>query len=456
MRDAVREQGCSCPAFRDPIALFHVELATGAVQILPDTLSPSARERLVTILVARSRAENRPPSGMLTVAAGEIVERPVAIGYMISESDEDLPSEVFGFVVDVAGLGDLFREWYEDRRLLPAPIAGDEPNDSILYVTVEGAGEMTVFASPIPYPTTLAASSPVGTRFDDLVIHAAVRPDAASRLIIGGLPNSRLPLLAALLALTLGVGVAAVVQLRREQEFQRLRDDFVSGVSHELRTPLAQIRMFAELQEAGKLRSPDDQSRAVRVIHRESKRLSHLVENILQFSRLRRTQGQGMPMESLDLAEAMAEGIDAVTPLVQDRGIRLRVEAEEGLEVVASRDALTRIVVNLLDNAAKYGPAGQTIELQAARRNGSVRLSVSDEGPGVPIADRERVWKAYRRLERDVKARVPGSGIGLAVVSQLAAFHGGRAWVEEAESGGARFVVEFPLAPSHAGVREAP
>jgi signal transduction histidine kinase len=288
-----------------------------------------------------------------------------------------------------------------------------------------------------------------------MIIQAAIRPDAAAQLIIGGLPNSRLPLLAVLLLLTLGVGFAAVIQLRREQEFQRLREDFVSGVSHELRTPLAQIRMFAELQEAGKLRAPEDQRRAIAVINRESRRLTHLVENILQFSRLRRTPEQRMPKEELDLAEALADGLDAVTSLLQDRGMTLQVASHPGLNVVANRDALTRIVVNLLDNAVKYGPPGQTISVTVDRLNGSARLSVSDEGPGVPQADRTAIWKPYRRLERDMKAQLPGTGIGLSVVSELAAHHDGRAWVDDVPGGGARFVVELPLAATgngkHAG-----
>ena len=215
--------------------------------------------------------------------------------------------------------------------------------------------------------------------------------------------------------------------------------------------------MFAELQESGKLKSEEDRRRAVSVIHRESRRLSHLVENILQFSRLRRTAGQHMPREELDVTEALADGIDAVTPLLEDRDMRLELAGQPGLAVLANRDALTRIIVNLLDNAVKYGPRGQTVTVGVERVNGSVRLSVVDQGPGVPSGEREGVWKPYRRLERDVKARVPGTGIGLSVVSELASLHDGRAWVEEALGGGARFVVELPLvdAASRGGPRGA-
>jgi signal transduction histidine kinase len=225
-------------------------------------------------------------------------------------------------------------------------------------VTVATAAGRTIFASPTAYPTDLSATSEIGAEHGGLVVRAAIRPDAASQLIIGGLPNSRIPLLAALLLLTLGIGIAAVVQLRREQSFQTLREDFVSGVSHELRTPLAQIRVFAELQEAGKLQTAEDQDRAIAVIHREARRLSHLVENILQFSRLRRAAGRVLPREKLDFAEALEEGLDAVTPLLEERGDRLIVAAPRGIHVIGNRDALTRIVVNLLDNAVKYGPPG--------------------------------------------------------------------------------------------------
>jgi signal transduction histidine kinase len=230
-----------------------------------------------------------------------------------------------------------------------------------------------------------------------------------------------------------------------------LREDFVSGVSHELRTPLAQIRMFSELQESGRLTSEEDRRRAIAVIHRESRRLSHLVENILQFSKLRRSPTQGMPREELDLLDALADGIDAVTPVLADREMDLSVDVSPGLRIVANRDALTRIMVNLLDNAAKYGPAGQTVRVRAERNNGAVRLSISDQGPGVPAPDRDRVWKPYRRLERDVHAKIPGTGIGLSVVAELARLHGGRTWVEDAPEGGASFVVEFPASPMASG-----
>ena len=220
----------------------------------------------------------------------------------------------------------------------------------------------------------------------------------------------------------------------------------MSGVSHELRTPLTQIRMFAELQEGGRLTSDEDRERAVSVIHRESRRLSHLVENLLQFSTLQRTGGRTLPREELDVAQAIEEGVDAVAPLMESRGTQLELVTQPGLTVQANRGALTRIVVNLLDNALKYGPDGQTVTVSVAESAGEAHVSVADQGPGVPAADRDRIWRPYRRLERDVRGPESGTGIGLAVVAHLASLHGGRAWVEAAAGGGARFVVALPLA----------
>ncbi len=104
-------------------------------------------------------------------------------------------------------------------------------------------------------------------------------------------------------------------------------------------------------------------------------------------------------------------------------------------------DAIRQVVLNLLDNAAKYGPDGQTIRVAVDR---GVRIVVEDEGPGIPARQRERIWRRYARLPRERERAIAGAGIGLAVVRDLVRLHGGRAWCESAEGGGARFVVEVP------------
>ena len=114
--------------------------------------------------------------------------------------------------------------------------------------------------------------------------------------------------------------------------------------------------------------------------------------------------------------------------------------------ILGSVEALETAVLNLLDNAVKYGPAGQNIDVSLIAQQQSVRLRVCDQGPGVPVADREKIWGGYYRLERERDSAIAGTGIGLAVVRELVGRHGGKTWVEEGRDGGARFVVEFPKA----------
>jgi len=450
LRAAAANEECACPGLLAPIALIRLDPLTQEVEVLPDTLPARLRDHLLELVMSRSPTEGPLALGILTTRAGGLLEESVAVGYMVAAGTTASAGAMYAFVLPAEALGDLLGGWFAGRRLLPPPIAGDRPNASLLYASILDAEGTTFFASTSVHPVWAGAQDTLGARYGGLIVHAHVRPDAAAQLVIGGLPDPRLTLLSVMMALTLGLGLVAFVQLRRERRFQQVRDDFVFGVSHELRTPLAQIRMFAELQETQKLTSEEDRRRAVRVVHREAMRLSHLVDNILQFSQLRRAGGHRMRREQLDLPTAIGDIVEMFEPLLEVRGVRLDFVAERGLPVLADRDALIRIMMNLLDNAAKYGPSGQTIRVRVRRVADAVRVSVADQGPGIPRADRKRIWDAYRRLDRDIEATVPGTGIGLSVVHELAGIYDWRVWVEDAEGGGALFIVELPLVPSRA------
>jgi signal transduction histidine kinase len=279
-------------------------------------------------------------------------------------------------------------------------------------------------------------------------MHVGLRSEVASQLIVGGLPRSRLPLLAGVFVLTAGLLGVAWRQLHRQQELARLRTEFVSGVSHELRTPLAQIRWFAELLHMGKLRSDEERARSAGIIDQEARRLTYLVENVLNFSRAEKGTNRVSPT-SLDLDTELRDAVEMFTPLARSRRMSVRLAVTSGLTVAADRDALRQILLNLLDNSAKYGPPGQTITVASAASpatDGSrVRFWVEDQGPGIPAADRDRVWEPYLRLNRGAESATGGSGIGLSVVRELVTLQGGAAWIEAASvSGGARVVVELP------------
>jgi signal transduction histidine kinase len=275
------------------------------------------------------------------------------------------------------------------------------------------------------------------------VVEVALRPESAASLLIGGVPRSRLPVLLGLLFLTAGLIIAALVQLRREYELSRLREEFVSGVSHELRTPLAQIRMFAETLLLDRVRSDAERRRSMEIIDREARRLGQLVENVLRFSGSSRRPARLAP-EPTALSPLVREVVEAFDPLARARDARVRIDMEPGVAAAVDHGAFRQILLNLLDNAVKYGPRGQTVTVTLVSAQGRARLSVDDEGPGVPRGERERIWASFSRLERDVSAAVAGSGIGLAVVHELTRLHGGWRWVEDSPAGGARFVVELP------------
>lgn len=444
--DALDRAHCRCPELRTPPFVFRVDLRDGRVAVLPDTVPAPVLSRLAEALAQRALAAARRDEGVIVLPAGAALEDAAAVPYAFSEDSAGAAALAYGVIYPARSFGRLFEVWYREGELLPAAITHDAPNDSLLHVDVRAPGGAVLFESGATYADALVGEDTLRADYGSLVVEAAVRPVAAARLIIGGLPTSRLPLILGLLALTLGVGAAALFQIRRERQLGRLRDDFISSVSHELRTPLAQIRMFAELQEAGKLRTNDERERAIRVINREAQRLTHLVENILRYAHLRRAGGRRAARDTVDVEAAVSEILEAFRPLAAGRSMRVVTTIAASTGVLANRDAVKQIIVNLLDNAVKYGPPGQTIRIAAVRRGGSVRISVEDEGPGVPKFERARIWEPYRRLDRAVEAHMPGTGIGLAVVRQLTDASGGRAWVEESDGGSARFIVELPAA----------
>jgi signal transduction histidine kinase len=261
--------------------------------------------------------------------------------------------------------------------------------------------------------------------------------------VIGGLPRSRVPLLLGLLALTAGLLGIAVQQLRREHDLTRLRGDFVASVSHELRTPLAQIRLFSETLLLGRVRSEVEGRRSLEIIQQESRRLTHLVENVLYFSRSERG-AQHLTRAPTRIAVLAAELIEAFAPLARSGRTLVQLDVRSDVDAPVDSGALRQILLNLLDNAVKYGGPDRTVVVRIDRRDTRAVITVDDQGPGVPADARERIWQPYSRLASAASSAVAGTGIGLAVVKELVALHGGTAWVEDAPGGGARFVIQLP------------
>ncbi|MBX6364945.1 MAG: HAMP domain-containing histidine kinase, partial [Gemmatimonadetes bacterium] len=453
-------------------AFFRVDLTTGAVEMLDGELPDAVRQALVDTLRARASRSADPARlalpvvlplrGLIrtrsdtlrTVEVRTIVaEAPIAVVAAAGQPHSHVASsivralagdtaEAFGFVVDIPAVArPVLRRIVDGAPLLPPSLTRGAPNAAVLAIDVRTRAGRPVLATGRLADAPVASDTLDGA-LSQLVARVAVRRDIADRLVIGGLPRSRLPLLAGLFALALGLTGVAVMQLRRQQQFARLRSDFVAGISHELRTPLAQIRLFSDLLESGRLDRAGAE-RSVRIIGEEARRLTYLVENVLRFSRAERS-GDRIAPAPRQLAPLVREVADAFAPLARSADVALVTQLDPDIVAAVDADALRQILLNLLDNAVKYGPRGQRVTLGLARDGDFARLWVDDEGPGIPPADRARVWEPYRRLDRDIDRVTGGSGIGLAVVRSLVRLHGGDVAIADSPAGGARVVVRLP------------
>ncbi|HWA17048.1 MAG TPA: ATP-binding protein, partial [Gemmatimonadales bacterium] len=273
-------------------------------------------------------------------------------------------------------------------------------------------------------------------------IRVGLRNEALARLAILA-PGSalRLPWLIGLLVVAAGFVAVGLLQLRREQELTRLRTDFTSSVSHELRTPLAQILLSGETLALGRARSEQQEQQVAGVIVAEARRLIRMVENVLRFAQLERGSHQVDPRPAR--LAPLIRGVLTPWLAMMDGKVRIVTELDEQASGVIDADAITQVLHNLLDNAVKYGPDGQTITVSLAQQNGHVRIGVEDEGPGVPAGLRTRIWESFVRGHTGEHRAAGGTGLGLAVVRELVVAQGGRVRVEDGVKG-ARFVVELP------------
>ena len=423
---------------------FRMDLKTGALTTSGQALPPAVRRWLIDTLPVHTRTVYDTSWHMGTVLGQPGGERRY-VAYSVLRDSDGVLRTALGFEANPTALKPLVIQATEKFALLPRPLTGGVQYDSMGSIIITDRYGVEIYRSAVQYTSPFTARDTIGTDMGNLFAQATLRGAVADKLIIGGLPKSRLPLILGMLGLTAILIGTALFQLRRESQLTRLRTDFISGVSHELRTPLAQIRMFSETLTLGRVRSDEERRRSLAIIDQEERRLTHLVENLLHFSRSERQTTHITP-EPTKLAPLVQEVLDGFAPLAAARGATLAASIPEDLVVPADPGAVRQMLLNLLDNAVKYGPAGQEVRVGATRENGHARLWVDDGGPGIPHADRERVWERFWRLERDRGSSVAGSGIGLAVVRELADLHHGRAWIDDLgpNAVGTRVVIEMP------------
>jgi signal transduction histidine kinase len=430
---------------------FRIDLPLGELAIAgpqPPT-DRSTREALVarfTALVLRSASPPGPPGESVRMLVDTLGGASHAIAYAVVRGADGAPRAVYGVEADPAGLIEQLERIAREKALLPPSLVGDRPIDSLLVLEVRRADGGLLFAVGQRPDYRLAARDTAPVEAGSLVTTVALRPDAGSLLLIGGVPSSRLPMLLMLFGASVAVAGLALVQLRRSRDLARLRTQFVASVSHELRTPLAQISMFSETLLLGRERSLDERQHFLSVIFREARRLRNLVESVLRFSRAEAgAELPRAPAEPRDVAEEARDAVRTFSPLAAAAGVDVRTDLADGSVALVDPDALRQVLLNLLDNAVKFGPEGQSVTVGVARANGDVVVSVADEGPGIPPAERRKVFAPFARGAQSHARRIPGAGIGLAVVAELVAAHAGRVWIDDPPGGrGTRVVFTVP------------
>ncbi|HUU60892.1 MAG TPA: HAMP domain-containing sensor histidine kinase, partial [Acidimicrobiia bacterium] len=215
------------------------------------------------------------------------------------------------------------------------------------------------------------------------------------------------------------------------------------AVGHDLRTPLTTIAGYAEALEEGKV-APDELSRVSGVIHRESGRLSRLLEDLMLLSRLEAGEFQLRP-EQVDLARHLGGSVEAYRGRAEAAGVRLEGDLGAAPPMTVDPDRIDQMVGNLVENALRYTPQGGTVRLLLRREEAGVRISVSDTGPGIEAVDLPHIFERLYVAQRYRPARPEGSGLGLAIVKELAEAMGGTTGVVSEPGRGTTVSVTLPL-----------
>ena len=233
--------------------------------------------------------------------------------------------------------------------------------------------------------------------------------------------------------------------VRREVRIAEMRSQFVSSVSHELKTPLTAIRMFAETMRMGRSKDPKVHAEYLDTIVNESQRLTRLLNNVLDFSKIEQGKRIYHP-ELASLYEIIQSAARSMEYPLSQQGFSLEVNTEEGLpDVCVDRDAIEQAVLNLLHNAMKYSGESRNIGLRLQKKDGYAVIQVVDQGIGIDPQEQQRIFNKFYRVPSPENERIVGTGLGLALVSHIVEAHSGRLEIESTLGKGSAFSIYLPL-----------
>jgi signal transduction histidine kinase len=268
------------------------------------------------------------------------------------------------------------------------------------------------------------------------IVSAATRPQLALVIV---------------LAVAMGLGVFLVAgAAAREVRVAELKSNFVASVSHDLKTPLALIQLFAETLELGRVRTPERAQEYYRIINGESKKLTRLIENILDFSRMEAGL-RPYRMEPADLIESVNKVLARMETQFAQANFTVTPKIEADLpRILADEGAAEQAIENLLANAMKYSGDAKHIEIEAKRADGHIVVSITDHGIGISRREQGRIFRKFYRVQRELGGGPQGTGLGLAIVDHTMRGHGGFVRVLSEPDQGSTFSLHFPIPSENA------
>jgi two-component system phosphate regulon sensor histidine kinase PhoR len=235
--------------------------------------------------------------------------------------------------------------------------------------------------------------------------------------------------------------------LTRIRQLENTRREFVANVSHELRTPLSLIKGYVETLLDGAKDDPELSTKFLNTIERHSNRLSNLIEDLLTISRLESGQIT-LQLRAIPLHSFADHLLADLQTRAHERGVTIENRIPADLQGRADPDRLEQVLVNLIDNALKYGKQNGHVTVSARLHHEEVECSVADDGPGIPEEAKHRIFERFYRVDRARSRETGGTGLGLAIVKHIVQSHGGKVWVESEPGHGARFFFTLPHAPA--------